>query len=93
MGIAGKKYFNNFIFYTLFKKHFCPRCGTRVVRIKTSKVVNSKSAEAKKFNFDSGDTFLAGDIEFIWDEFQCPTCKQKFSVEEMMRIERENNTD
>lgn len=44
--IVGKKYSNNAIFYTVFKKHYCPVCGTKLTRIKTSKIVNSKSPEA-----------------------------------------------
>ena len=44
--IVGKKHVNNAIFYTIFKKHYCPACGTKLTRVKTSKIVNSRSPEA-----------------------------------------------
>ena len=43
--VVGKKYVNNAIFYTIFKKNYCPACGTKLTRVKTSKIVNSKSPE------------------------------------------------
>lgn len=77
--VVGKKYINNAIFYTVFKKHYCPVCGTKLTRIKTSKRVNSTSPEAKNYDFTLGDSFMVGDVEFIWKEFYCPTCKKKNS--------------
>ena len=50
--IVGKKYVNSAIFYTMFKKHCCPACGTKLTRIKTSKIVNSKSPEANQRDQD-----------------------------------------
>ena len=88
--LNGKKYFNNDIIYTVFKKHYCPTCGTKLTRVKTSKVVNSRSPEAMNYDFSSGDSFLVGDVEFIWKEFYCPTCQKRISVEEMRRIEKNN---
>ena len=86
--IMGKKYFNDNVFYTVFKKHYCPECGTRLTRIETSKIVNSKSPEAKNFDFSLGDSLMVGDVEFIWKEFYCPICKKRISVSEMKRIEK-----
>ena len=57
--IVGKKYINNAIFYTVFKKHYCPVCGTKLTRIKTSKRVNSTSPEAKNYDFTLGDSFMS----------------------------------
>lgn len=31
---VGKKYANDAIFYTKFKKHYCPVCGTKLTRLK-----------------------------------------------------------
>lgn len=87
--IVGKKYVNNAIFYTLFKKHYCPECGTKLTRIKTSKIVNSKSPEAKNYDFTLGDSFMVGDVEFIWKEFYCQICKKRIPIDEMRRIEKE----
>lgn len=91
--IVGKKYSNNAIFYTVFKKHYCPVCGTKLTRIKTSKIVNSKSPEAKNYDFTLGDSFMVGDVEFIWKEFYCPTCKKRISIDEMRRIEKSKRKD
>lgn len=87
MMLTGKKYVNNAVFYTLFKKHYCPECGTKLLRVKKSKIVNSNSPEAKDFDFTCGDSFMVGDVEFIWNEFKCPTCNKHISVDEMRRIE------
>ena len=86
--MRGRKYFNNAIIYTIFKKHYCPTCGTRLTRIRTSKIVNSRSPEAKNYDFSLGDSFMIGDVEFIWKEFYCPICKRRISIEEMRRIEK-----
>ena len=85
---VGKKYVNNAIIYTIFKKHYCPACGTKLSRVKTSKTVNSNSPEAKDYDFTLGDSFMAGDVEFVWKEFYCPTCKNRISIDEMRRIEK-----
>lgn len=86
--ITGKKYINNALFYTMFKKHYCPQCGKLLQRVKVSKIVNSKSPEAKNFDFSLGDSFMIGDVEFIWKEFRCPDCKINISIDEMRKIER-----
>lgn len=91
--LVGKKYVNNAIFYTIFKKHYCPVCGTKLARVKTSKIVNSRSPEAKKYDFTLGDSFMVVDVEFIWKEFYCPTCKKRISIDEMRRIEKEQWKD
>ena len=72
-----------------FKKdHFCPDCKTRLEKVPVSKVVNSRSPEAKDFDFSiGGDTYAVGDIQFIWDEFECPNCKKHLTVNEMKEIE------
>ena len=86
--IVGEKYINNAIFYTIFKKHYCPVCGTKLTRVKTSKIVNSRSPEAKNYDFTLGDSFMVGDVEFIWKEFYCPTCKKRIPIDEMRQIEK-----
>lgn len=86
--ISGKKYINNSLFYTMFKKHYCPQCGKLLQRIKVSKIVNSKSPEAKNFDFSLGDSFMTGYVEFIWHEFRCPDCKINISIDRMRKIER-----
>ena len=87
--IVGRRYFNNDVIYTMLKKHYCPVCGTKLTRIKTSKIVNSKSAEAKNYDFTLGDSFMVGDVEFIWKEFYCAICKKRIPIDEMKRIEKQ----
>lgn len=45
-------------FYVHCKKHVCPKCGSKVELRYVSKIVNSKSPEAKDYDFSVGDTFL-----------------------------------
>lgn len=87
--IVGKKYVNYDIFYTVFKRHNCPVCGTKLTRVKTSRIVNSMSPEAKNYDFSLGDSFMVGDVEFIWKEFYCPICEKRIPIDEMRRIEKE----
>lgn len=87
--IVGEKYVNNAVFYTKFKKHYCPACGTKLSCINTSKIVNAKSPEAKNYDFALGDSFVVGDVEFTWKEFYCPICKNRIPIDEMRRIEKE----
>jgi hypothetical protein len=57
-----------------------------------SKVVNSKSPEAKDFDFSlDHDTDMVGNIKFTWTVFECPVCKRRFSVKEMKQIENDEN--
>ena len=45
-------------FYGHWKKYVCPKCGSKVELRYVSKIVNSKSPEAKDYDFSVGDTFL-----------------------------------
>ena len=87
--IVGTKYINNAIFYTLFKKHYCPNCDRKLRLVIKNKIVNSRSQEAKNYDFNLGDSFLEGDVKFVWKEFRCPVCKVDFTIEDMKRIEFE----
>lgn len=80
--------------YVNFKKHYCPECHSKLKKIKVSKIVNSSSPESEEFDFQSGETYMIGNVKFIWTEFQCPACGKKFSIDKMKSIERrqgENN--
>ena len=80
-----KRAYNN-VFY--FKKdHFCPNCETKLEKVSVSKVVNSRSPEAIDFDFSIGDSYAVGDIQFTWDEFECPNCKKHLTINEMKEIE------
>ena len=45
-------------FYVHWKKPVCSKCGSKVELRYVSKNVNSKSPEAKDYDFSVGDTFL-----------------------------------
>jgi hypothetical protein len=71
-------------FFMFCKKHLCPKCSAVLTTKKVKKVVNSKSEEAKFFNFssDSGG-YLFGDVEFTWYVFHCEKCNVDISLQEM----------
>ena len=75
-------------FWVRFKKYHCPACNALLTTIKVSKVVNSKSEEAKNFDFSSGDTYMVGNIKFIWTEFQCNVCNNSYSLQEIRENEK-----
>lgn len=73
--------------YVSFKKHYCPDCNEILEKIRISKIVNSSSKEAENFDFQMGDTYMVGNVKFIWTAFRCPVCGRQFSVVEMRRME------
>lgn len=84
----GIKYINNAMFYTLFKKHYCPNCKNKLKLVKKSKTVNSNSPEAKNYDFNLGDGFMEGNVKFVWKEFECAMCQKEFTVNEIRSTER-----
>ncbi len=87
MPCGYKREYNDILYFR--KDHFCPDCETKLVKVPVSKVVNSRSPEAKDFDFSmpGGGGFLVGNIQFTWDEFECPNCKKHLTVNEMKEIE------
>jgi ssDNA-binding Zn-finger/Zn-ribbon topoisomerase 1 len=85
-----KREYNDVLYFK--KDHFCPDCGTKLEKVPVSKVVNSRSPEAKDFDFSMGSgTYAVGDIQFTWDEFECPNCKKHLTVKEMKKFEKDVN--
>lgn len=81
-----KREYNDILYFR--KDHFCPDCRTKLEKAPVSKVVHSRSPEAKDFDFSMpGGNFAVGDIQFTWDEFECPNCKKHLTVNEMKEIE------
>ena len=83
-----KKIFQSPI-YVYYKKHFCPTCKEQLRKIGVSKIVNSNSPESRNFDFSQGDSYMVGDVKFIWTEFKCLKCGFQVSVRELKRIEKE----
>lgn len=75
-------------FWVRFKKHYCPHCKELLTTTEATKVVNSKSEEAKNYDFSSVDTYMVGNIKFIWTEFLCPACGKTYSIQEIKENEK-----
>ena len=75
-------------FYVHWKKHFCPNCKKKLGLRYVSKIVNSNSEEANKYDFSVGDTFLVGDVEFRTRYFHCLNCQHDFTFREIKKHER-----
>ena len=88
MTMKNKKFIGESLFYTYFKKHYCPFCKDKLEIQKVSKIVNSKSPEAKDYDFSLGDTFLIGDVEFYYNVFYCSKCNKQYSIQEMTKHEK-----
>ncbi len=69
-------------FYVFLKKHYCPECGNRLLRKKVSKIINSQSPSAKKYDFEVADISVKGDMNFVHIEFYCRQCKKYYTVKE-----------
>ena len=71
--------------YPIFcmKKHYCPYCNERLEKTKTETIVNSKSEEAKNYDFSNGDGFLVGNIKFIRTVFRCNKCDKTYTIKEV----------
>ena len=74
--------------FVYFRKHYCPCCGERLLRQKVSRIVHSDSPEAKDYDFSSGDTYMIGNIKFIWTEFLCASCGKTYSLQEIRENEK-----
>ena len=77
--------------YMSMKKHYCPNCNTLLRKIKVTKILHSSSPEAMDFNCQTIETYMAGNVKFIWVEFKCPSCEKQFTINEMKRIELGDN--
>ena len=53
----------------------------------------TKHFKIGNYDFTLGDSFMVGDVEFIWKEFYCPTCKKRIPTDEMRRIEKSKRKD
>ena len=72
------------------KKHYCPHCNEMLEKTKTETVVNSKSEEAKNYDFSQagGDGYMMGNIKFIRTAFRCNKCDKTYSIEDLLEIEK-----
>ncbi len=80
--MSGYSFRCEHLFYTLFKKHCCPNCGNKLLRKKVSEIVNSKSPEAEKYDFEVADITVKGDMKFTHIEFYCGQCNKYYTIKE-----------
>ena len=67
-------------------RYCCERldyCNERLEKTKTETIVNSKSEEAKNYDFSNGDGFLVGNIKFIRTVFRCNKCDKTYTIKEV----------
>lgn len=83
MNIKGYSFKCEKPFFVYFRKHFCPRCGARLVRQKVSEIIHSDSAEAKNYDFEVADTTIRGNMKFTHIEFFCPGCQRNYTVRDI----------
>lgn len=78
------------VFKVKYRKHVCYRCGTELSIIKHYKIVSSKSAEAKYYDFSIGmdGGYMIGSCEFIHNVFYCPNCLEE--IEYVTQINQED---
>ena len=67
------------------KKHYCPYCNEKLEKTKTETIVNSKSEEAKNYDFSQagGDGYMMGNIKFIRTAFRCNKCDKTYTIKEV----------
>ena len=72
------------------KSHYCPCCKIKVVPNRVKELVYPGTERAEKFDLSAygGDNFLPGPVEVSYVEFQCPSCKKNYMIDEMRSIER-----
>jgi len=71
------------------RKHFCIVCGYKLEKKTHSRIVNSKSPEAKYYDFSFGEVSINGDVKFVHKIFYCPKCGKE--IEFITQISCEDN--
>ena len=88
--MGGKMLICDDIVGTFFKKYKCADCNVKLNRKKVSKIINTKSEEAKNYSFHMTHNTMTGNVKISWYEFECPTCKKNFSLERLEEINERN---
>jgi hypothetical protein len=75
------------------KDHFCPKCDSKLEVVRTEKMVNSESPEAKQYDFSMADTYLMGNVKFVSKIFKCLKCGYTATVKQQKIIEKSKKSD
>ncbi len=81
--LNGYKFNCDHAFYVYLKKHYCSACGSKLMRKKISKIINSQSPEAENYDFSDVDGYcIKGNIKFTHIEFYCNQCNKHYTIKE-----------
>lgn len=64
----------------VFKKYFCPHCGTRLLKEKTHRIVTKEDTDYYQYH-DAG-AFPLRDYDVYSYQFRCPSCCKRIAYEE-----------
>lgn len=73
-----------------FRNHNCFLCNHPLTIIKHKKVVDSKSEEARYYDFTIGELSFTGKCEFIHKIFYCSKCKKELEFVTQLSFEDHN---
>jgi DNA-directed RNA polymerase subunit M/transcription elongation factor TFIIS len=86
--LAKKNVYKANIFYLRFKKHYCPKCGIRLEKVYSAKLINSDSEEIEKYGLKLKVKKKQGKIELRFGKFHCPQCNYEISFDDMKVFEK-----
>ena len=70
----------------VLKKYYCSKCGTRLKKEKTHRVVTEDDKDY--YQYQDFNTFPRRDYDVYDYEFKCPSCRTRISFEEQRIIEK-----
>lgn len=76
------------LFYLFFKKHYCLKCGNKLLRRKVEEEISrSDATNIRNEYLMKYDIQMGGDeIKKIHYEFKCNQCNTNYTIEEMKKI-------
>ena len=73
-------------FGMVFKKYYCSKCGARLEKEKTHRVVTKDDRDY--YQYHEHGTFPRRDYDVYGYQFKCPSCEARISFDEQCIIER-----
>ena len=76
--------------YLYLKKHYCPQCSHLLKVIISSRVIYPGLEESEQQNLDFsmvGGAYQSGAVKIMYNEFECPQCNCRITVDKMKEIE------
>lgn len=75
-------------FYVHWKKHFCPKCGTRLIVRQHFKTIDCDSPEADPSHFNNEYVGYVDEVLYCFPYFFCDNCKFESSLKKMKDFEK-----